>query len=123
MRVETTRQPLLDRHTRAALPLRRQLLLYLDPFALFMDASRGPAQARRRALAYNRAMRWMLVPYMRRWITIAAASLAGIAPAEALAAQASLVPAAALAVGFCIAFTVSCCIAAAYFFLGASAGK
>lgn len=123
MRVETKPLPLLDRDARAALPLRRQLLLYLDPFALFMDASRGPAGVRRRALAYNRAMRWMLVPYMRRWITIAAASLAGIAPAEALAAQASVVPAAALAVGFCIAFTVSCCIAAAYFFLGASGGE
>jgi len=123
MRVETKSLPLLDRNARAALPLRRQLLLYLDPFALFMDASRGPVGVRRRALAYNRAMRWMLVPYMRRWITIAAASLAGIAPAEALAAPASAVPAAALAVGFCIAFTVSCCIAAAYLFLGASGGE
>lgn len=123
MKVETRSLPLLDRNARAALPLRRQLLLYLDPFALFMDASRGPAGVRSRALAYNRAMRWMLVPYMRRWITIAAASLAGIAPAEALAAQASVVPAAALAVGFCIAFTVSCCIAAAYLFLGASGGE
>ena len=112
----------LDRQARAALPLRRQLLLYLDPFALFMDASRGPAAVRRRALAYNRAMRWMLVPYLKRWLVIAAALFAGIAPAEALAAQALLfvVPAAALAVGFCIAATVTFCIAAAYLLLGAS---
>ena len=85
--MDTKSQPFLDRDARAALPLRRQLLLYLDPFALFMDASRGPAAARRRALAYNRAMRWMLVPYLRRWTAIAVALLAGIAPAEALAAD------------------------------------
>ena len=120
--MDTSSQPLLDRDTRAALPLRRQLLLYLDPFSLFMDASRGSAAVRRRALAYNRAMRWMLVPYLKRWMIIAAALLAGVAPTEALAAQASVLvlPAAALAAGFCIAFTVSCCIAAAYLLLGAS---
>lgn len=120
--MEHADQPLLDRKARAALPLRRQLLLYLDPFALFMDASRGTAMVRRRALAWNRAMRWMLVPYMRRWVMIAAASFAGIAPAEALAAQGALfaVPAAALAVGFCIAATVTFCTAAAYLLLGAS---
>lgn len=123
MKVQTEGRPFLDRNARAALPLRRQLLLYLDPFALFMDASRGTTTVRRRALAYNRAMRWMLVPYMKRWIVIAAALFAGIAPAEALAAEASLfvVPAAALAVGFCIAITVTLCIAAVYFLLGASA--
>lgn len=120
--MDTKSQPFLDRDARAALPLRRQLLLYLDPFALFMDASRGPAAARRRALAYNRAMRWMLVPYLRRWTAIAVALLAGIAPAEALAAGGTLamVPVAALAVGFCIAVTVTCCIGAAYLLLGAS---
>ena len=120
--MQTRAQPYLDRNARAALPLRRQLLLYLDPFALFMDASHGPAAARKHALAYNRAMRWMLVPYLKRWIIIAAALFAGIAPTEALAAQASLlvVPAAALAAGACIAFTVACCIAAAYLLLGAS---
>ena len=120
--METAAQPLLDRNARAALPLRRQLHLYLDPFALFMDASRGTAAVRRRALAYNRAMRWMLVPYLKRWTLIAAALFAGIAPAEALAAGGALalVPAAALAVAFCIAATVTFCIAAAYLLLGAS---
>ena len=116
-----TGQPFLDRKARAALPLGRQLLLYLDPFALFMDASRGTAAVRRRALAYNRTMRWMLVPYMKRWTVIATALFAGIAPAEALAAGGALalVPAAALAVGFCIALTVTFCIGAAYLLLGA----
>lgn len=116
---------MLDRKARAALPLRRQLHLYLDPFALFMDASLGSAAGRRRALAYNRAMRWMLVPYLKRWTVIAAALFAGIAPAEALAAgdTLALVPAAALAVGFCIAATVTFCIGAAYLLLGASADE
>jgi hypothetical protein len=122
MKVKSPAQAFLDRKARAALPLGRQLLLYLDPFALFMDASRGSPAVRRRALAYNRAMRWMLVPYLKRWIAIAAASFAGIAPAEALAGQASVfvVPAAALAVGACIAATVTLCIAAAYLLLGAA---
>jgi len=115
-------QAFLDRNARASLPLGRQLLLYLDPFALFMDASRGTAAVRRRALAYNRTMRWMLVPYLKRWIAIAAALFAGVAPAEALAAHGSLfaVPAAALAVGSCVAATVTLCIATAYLLLGAS---
>ena len=105
------------------MPLRRQLLLYLDPSALFMDASRGSIAVRRRALAYNRAMRWMLLRYLKRWLMIAALLFAGIAPTEALAGGGSLliVPVAALAVGFCIAFSVVCCIAAAYLLLGASA--
>jgi hypothetical protein len=73
-------------------------------------------------------MRWMLVPYMKRWIAIAAALFAGIAPAEALAAGGALalVPVAALAVGFCIALTVTnvmpvanIALGAAYLLLGA----
>jgi hypothetical protein len=123
--VETEPKPLLDRSARAALPLRRQFLLYLDPFALFMDASRGTVAVRRRALAYNRAMRWMLLAYLKRWLMIAALLFAGIAPTEALAGGGSLfiVPVAALAAGFCIAFTVVCCIAAAYLLLGSSADQ
>jgi hypothetical protein len=117
--------PLLDRNARAALPLARQVLLYLDPFALFMDASRGTAAVRRRALAHNRAMRWMLVPYLKRWVAIGAASLAGIAPAEAMASESTLalVPAAAFALGFCVAAAVATCIAAAYLLLGTPCGE
>lgn len=115
------RPKLSEREARAALPLRRQLLLYLDPFALFMDASRGSVASRRRALAYNRAMRWMLLPYLRRWLAIAAMLFCGVVPAEALAAQHDLflVPTAALAAGFCIALAVAACIFAAYVMLGA----
>jgi hypothetical protein len=115
-------EALLAREHRARLPLARQLLLYLNPFALFKDASNGPAWMRERALAYNRAMRWMLLPYIRRWAVIAVVLLLAIAPAEALAAERSLavvLPAAAAAVGFCIAFTVAVVSLAVYLLLGA----
>src|SRR5437763_5048090 len=101
-------ETLLDRKRRAALPLARQILLYLDPFALFKDTCNGPPRVRERALSYNRAMRWMLVAYMRRWTLIAATLFVAIAPTEALAAQASffIIPAAAFAVGCSIAVAV-----------------
>jgi hypothetical protein len=109
-------ESLLTPQTRARLPLARQVLLYLDPFALFQDASRGPTQARERALSYNRTMRWMLVPYLRRWLVIAFALFLSIAPAEAFAATAAAVP----AVGCCLAVAVSSVIAAVYLLLGSS---
>jgi len=121
MRAEPDVESLLVREQRAALPLQAQVLLYFDPFALFKDASRGPAPTRARALSYNRAMRWILVPYLRRWAMIAATLFLAIAPAEALAAQARIfvIPAAAFAVGCCIALVVSVVISAVYLLLGA----
>jgi hypothetical protein len=117
-------EQLLSCELRARLPLARQILLYLDPFAFFKDASRGTAVVREQHLSYNRGLRWMLVPYLRRWLFIAGSLFLGIAPAEALAAQASLhVVPAALAVGFCVAATVSFCIATAYLLLGISKGS
>lgn len=118
--LDTEVESLLDGIARSRLPLVRQLLIYLDPFALFKDASRGPGPARERALSYNRAMRWMLVPYMRRWIAIAAALFLLIAPAEAAAAQEAMfaIPTAALAVGCCIALTVTAVTVAVYLLLG-----
>ena len=114
-------EQLLSCELRARLPLARQLLLYLDPFAFFKDASRGTTLVRERNLSYNRGMRWLLVPYLRRWLLIAGALFLGIAPAEALAAEASLVIVpAALAVAFCVAATVAFCIATAYLLLGIS---
>src|SRR5689334_17308467 len=117
---ETDVEELLRPDSRARLPFTRQLLIYLNPFALFKDASIGTAMVRERALSYNRAMRWMLVAYMRRWILIAAGSFVGIAPAEAAAAQASffILPAAALAVSACIAFTVTFLTFATWMLLG-----
>ena len=116
-------EQLLSCELRARLPLARQVLLYLDPFAFFKDASRGTMMVRERNLSYNRGMRWLLVRYLRRWLFIAAALFVAIAPAEAMAGQASLVIVpAALAVAFCIATTVSFCIATAYLLLGLSKG-
>lgn len=111
---------LLSGEVRARLPLRRQLLLYLDPFALFMDASRGTRQMRESALRHNRAMRWMLVAYLRRWAMIASSLFLAILPGEALAAQSPifLIPTAAIAVGCCIALTVTALIATVYLLLG-----
>ena len=113
-------ETLLKKEARSRLPLLRQIFIYLDPFALFKDASRGTAQARAVALAYNRAMRWMLVPYIRRWLAIAASLGLMIAPAEAAAAQqaAFAIPMAAIAVACCIAITVALVTAAVYLLLG-----
>ena len=114
-------EALLLRERRAALPLVRQFLLYLDPFALFMDASNGTFLVRQRAISYNRAMRWILLPYIRRWLMIAAMLFLAIAPAEAAAAQARIfiIPAAAFAVGCCVAVTITALILAVYLLLGA----
>ena len=114
---------LLSRERRASLPLARQIVLYLDPFAFFKDASSGTIVVRERNLSYNRAMRWLLVPYLQRWLLIAGSLFLAIAPAEAMAAQSLVIVPAALAVGFCIAVTITLCIATAYLLLGISRGN
>ena len=113
-------EALLARERRAGLPLARQLLLYLDPFALFKDASRGSWLAREAALSYNRAMRWILIAYVRRWLFIAATLFLAIAPAEAAAAQERIfiIPAAAFAVGCSIAVAVCALTVSVYLLLG-----
>lgn len=113
---------LLTREARSDLPFGQLLRLYLDPGALFKDVSRGSAAVRRSALSYNRRMRHLLLPYMRRWMAIAAVLVFAIFPAEALHAQTalSLVPAAAFAVAGTVAITVIACMAVGYFLLGAA---
>jgi hypothetical protein len=113
-------EQLLRPDMRARLPFSRLLALYLNPFALFKDASSGTAYARKLALSYNRAMRWVLLSYLRRWVMIAGTSFLCLAPAEALAAQESIfiIPVAAFAVGCCLAVTVIACTAASYVLLG-----
>ncbi len=106
---------LLTREARSRLPFLLLLRLYLDPGALFKDATRGPDRERQRALSYNRRMRWMLLPYVRRWAVIAALFFFGIEPAQAM----SCIPAAACAVSVGIALTVAAVTVAAYFLLGA----
>jgi len=115
-------ESLLAPQIRARLPLARQLLLYLDPFVLFKDASSGSSPVRERALSYNRTMRWVLVPYLRRWVVIALSLFLCITPAEALAAHetAFVITAAASAVGCCIAVAICAMIGAVYLLLGSS---
>ena len=113
-------ESLLTREGRARLPLRRLLLLYLDPFALFMDASNGPAWRREQALSHNRARRSILLTYLRRWLVIAAGSFLGIASAEALTTHVPLfiIPAAGFGIACSVAMTVAACTCAAYLVLG-----
>ena len=123
MRPQDDVEILLTRQARARLPLARQLLLYLDTFAFFKDSSRGPAYLQEMALAYNHGLRWLLASYLRRWLMIAASLFIAIDPAQALAAQISYVPAAAFAVGCCVAVTVTVCTAVAYILLGLPRGR
>jgi hypothetical protein len=109
-------ESLLLAERRARLPFGRQVQLYLDPFQLFKDATRGSAHQRELALTYNRGLRWILPSYLRRWLFIAGVLFLAIAPTDALAAQhqAFLVPATAVAVAFSVAFAVAVVIAAAW---------
>ena len=118
MRMSDEVEALLSGEARSRLPLVRQLLIYLDPFALFKDASLGPTRAREVALSYNRAMRWMLLPYIRRWILIAAGCAVLISPAEAAAAQQAAFAIPMAAFGCCIALTVVAVTLAVYLLLG-----
>ena len=118
-------EALLTPEGRASLPLGRLLLLYFNPFALFMDASLGPAWRREQALSHNRAWRPVLLTYLRRWLVIAAASYLGIASAEALAAHVPLfiIPAAGFGIACSVAMTVAVCTCTAYVLLGASPSR
>jgi hypothetical protein len=108
-------EALLTREARASLPFLKLLRLYLDPGALFKDATRGPWRERLNALSYNRRMRWMLLPYVRRWMVIALTFFLCIEPAQAM----SSIPAAACAVSVGVALAVAAVTVAAYFLLGA----
>ena len=116
-------ETLLTREGRASLPLRRQVLLYLDPFAFFKDASVGPPRIREHALSYNFAQRFILLTYVRRWLTIAVGSFLGIAPAESLAAHVPMfiIPAAGFGIGCSISVAVAAWSAAAYVVLSTHA--
>src|SRR5687767_12974539 len=103
-------EALLHRDGRASLPLVRQVLIYLNPFALFKDASRGNVLMRRAALSYNREMRWMLVAYLWRWMLIAGASYFGL----------FVIPGAVVGVTFCVAVAVMATTTAAWLLLGVS---
>ena len=106
----------LTREARSRLPFLQLLRLYLDPGALFKDATRGPARERHSALSYNRRMRWMLLRYVRRWMVLAVGFFLCIEPAQAM----SSIPAAACAVSVGVALTVAAVTVAAYFLLGSA---
>ena len=112
-------EALLTREGRAALPLRRQILLYLDPFAFFKDASSGSAWNREHARSYNLARRSILLTYIKRWMIFAAGSFLGIASAETLAAHVPLfiIPAAGFGIGCSISVAVAAWSTAAYLML------
>ena len=118
-------EALLTREARARLPLRRQLALYLNPFAFFKDASAGNEWSRLHARSYNRARRSILLTYIRRWVAIAIASFFGIASAEALAAHVPLfiIPAAGFGISCSVAATVAAWTFAAYLLLGTQAAR
>ena len=113
-------EALLTPEGRAQLPLTRQLVLYLDPFALFKDASSGNEWHRHSARSYNSACRPILLTYIWRWLLIAVGCFFGIAMAEALAARAPLfiIPAAGCGIGCSVAVAVAAWTAAAYVLLG-----
>jgi len=113
-------EALLTPEGRARLPLRRQVVLYLNPFAFFKDAASGSGWARECAMSYNRARRPILLMYVRRWLLIAATFFLGITSAEALAAHVPLfiIPAAGFGIGCSVAMAVAAWTAAAYVLLG-----
>jgi hypothetical protein len=118
-------EALLTREARAALPLGRQFLLYLNPFAFFKDASTGTAWSREHARSYNLAQRAILLIYIRRWLLIAIGSFYGIASAEALAAHVPLfiIPAAGFGIGCSISVAVAAWSTAAYLMLETQAAR
>jgi hypothetical protein len=118
-------ETLLTQEGRASLPLSYQLLLYLDPFAFFKDASCGNAWVRDAALRYNRDQRAMLLTYIRRWLLIAAASYLGIASSETLAGHVPLfiIPAAGFGIGCSVAIVFSMWMSAIYVLLGTRASR
>jgi hypothetical protein len=113
-------ETLLTPEARAQLPLSQQLMLYLDPFAFFKDASRGNPWVREAALRYNRRQRSMLLTYIRRWLLIAAGSFLGIESSETLAGHLPMfiIPAAGFGIGCSVAVVFSLWILAIYLLLG-----
>jgi hypothetical protein len=122
---ERSAEALLTREARARLPLARQLLLYLDPFAFFKDATVGSARHREQALSYNVARRSILLTYARRWLLIAAGSFLGIGSAEGLAAHtpAFIIPAAGFGIGCSIAVAAAVWCGAVYLLLSTQAAR
>src|SRR5690349_13645234 len=118
-------EALLTPEVRRSLPLSRQMLLYLDPFAFFKDATVGTPRTRELALSYNVARRWILLTYVRRWLLIAMTSFLGIGSAESMVSHAPLfiIPAAGFGIGCSVAVAIATWCGAAYLLLATQAAR
>ncbi len=94
----------------------RLLRLYLDPFVSFKSIA-----AEADALEYNRRHRGVLLVYVRRWATIAAACAGTLFPLAALARAEPMlsVPILGLELGFSAAVCMLLLCVAVYVVLGA----
>ena len=113
-------EKLLSREGRAQLCLHQMLRIYFDPFSLFKNASAGSFWVQYQALLSNRQMRWLLIPYLRRWIGIGIVSIAAIYPisAPAMGESFMFLPVVGLGLLFSVAVCVVMIISVAYVFLG-----
>ncbi|HZQ75352.1 MAG TPA: hypothetical protein VFB08_20755 [Burkholderiales bacterium] len=105
---------------RARLPLWQLVRLYLDPFALFKNASAGTPGAQAEALDYNRRHRRILLAYAWRWLVIGGGCLGGMSLLAALARAEPvlIVPIVGLEIGFSAAVCALLLSLAVYVLLG-----
>ncbi len=108
----------LKKEARADATFWQLLRMYLDPFAFFKDASRGRDPERRQALHHNRALRWIIPVYIRRWALIGVALLLGIEPAQAYAAMVTVLPLAIFSMGLAVSLAIIAAALQAYLLLG-----
>ena len=113
-------ESLLRPEERGALSPWALLRIYLDPFVLFKNANCGTLFHQRAALDYNKALRWVLVLYLKRWLCIASACLLALNPVASLAANDPLALVAIVGLGltFAVGFVAVIVIGAAYVLLG-----
>jgi len=71
-------ETLLNLQGRTGVSLLLLLWLYLDPFSLFKDSSRGNRFERAAAERYNVEHRQILLPYVPRWVILAAVSIGAV---------------------------------------------
>ena len=92
------------------MPLSRVLFLYLWPFWLFKDASRGDRCARAAAYRHNRSMRVHLPGYLMRWSFGSALALASSAALGSMSQSNGLDAYTLAAAGGGVLFACSVCV-------------
>ena len=115
-KVEALAQP----EFRARLSFWQLLRLYLDPFALFKNATIGTRCAQAQALQYNRRHRRILLTYVGRWAVIGVACISSALPLAAIARSEPvlMVPILGLELGFSMAVCALLLALAVYVLLG-----